>query len=972
METAEKPTKSKSLVHAPIKLRGVRQNNLKNIDIEIPQKKLTVVTGLSGSGKSTLAFETLYAEGQRRYVESLSTYTRQFLEKMPKPVLDHIENIPPAIALEQRNTVMNSRSTVATQTEMLDYLRLFISKLGTMMCENCGSPVLEVSGEILKNKILERAIGKKFALLAPLAFRSETKAKANTILESYFSILQEQGFRRIFWSVTKEWIVLEDIKENGLPKKLNLDSLHRGELYLLMDRFNFSEFKNIASLDKDTLTRFSDSYEQTLRYGQEKLVFLNLEGASGTPGEMKPYQTGFVCFECNATYPLPTPQLFTFNSPLGACSRCNGFGYTLDLDEAKIIPHQKKALNDGAIDPLNKPSSKDEYKAFLKFCQKNGISPTQTYANLNAAQKKLVWGEVESFFKMLEEYKYKFHVRIFIRRFQSPSECTLCHGSRLKPEALRIKVREKNIADLLKLPISDLKIWFEKLVLTPNERALLKDLYPQIQKRLDFLVRVGVSYLTLNRLTRTLSGGEFQRISLATHLGNGLCGTLYVLDEPTIGLHPHDINMLLDILRELRDQGNTLVVVEHETKILEDADWIIELGPDAGIKGGHLIAQGTPEQVKKQTCRTARFLFPTSKETKRTFPLRKNETNSIVITGCSENNLKNINVEFPLHKLVVVTGVSGSGKTTLVHQTLAQALNLYLGERDQEEDEGQDEELASRVGAHKKIAGFEQIQKLILLDQRPIGKNSRSNPATYMKAWDEVRKIYANQALSVARGYTPGFFSFNVDGGRCPTCKGEGEIAIDMHFMAEVKLLCEDCEGRRFINPVLDVKFKNKSVSDLLLTTVDEAFQLFHEYKDLRHKLQLLKDVGLGYVQMGQPGPTLSGGEAQRLKIAHALADEQDSGSKVRSHDLFILDEPTTGLHQDDVMKLLDVLHQLVERGKSVILIEHNLDVIANSDYVIDLGQEGGAKGGYLIAEGTPEELKKHSESKTGKALLSF
>ena len=953
--------------YPPIILKGVRQNNLKNIDVEIPQKELTVLTGLSGSGKSTLAFETLYAEGQRRYVESLSTYTRQFLEKMPKPLLDHIENIPPAIALEQRNTVMNSRSTVATQTEMLDFLKIFISKLGTMECEHCHSPVLEVSGELLKNKILEHGLGKKFALLAPLAFRSETKTKASTILESYFAILQEQGFRRIFWTKSKEWIVLEEIKEKGLPKKLTLESLHNAELLLLMDRFNFSGFKKMSDLDSDTISRFSDSFEQTLRYGQEKITFLDLDANT-----TKDFQTGFVCLECNASYPLPTPQLFSYNSPLGACSKCNGFGYTLDLDEKKVIPHPKKALNAGVIDPLNKPSSKDEYKTFLKVCQKNGISPTQSFADLNASQKKLVWNQVTEFFKMLEDYKYKFHVRIFIRRYQSPTECDLCNGSRLKPTALKIKVREKNIGDLLKLPIGDLKIWFEKLNPTPNEKALLKDLYPQIQRRLDFLCRVGVSYLTLNRLTRTLSGGEFQRINLATHLGNGLCGTLYVLDEPTIGLHPYDINKLLDILRELRDQGNTLVVVEHETKILEDADWIIELGPDAGNKGGKVIAQGTPESVKKQNCRTARFLFPKSKETKRTFPLRQNSTPSITLKGCTENNLKNIDVSFPLQKLVVITGVSGSGKTTLVHQTLAKALSLHLGERELEEDESQDEELVSTVGAYRSITGFERIQNLILLDQKPIGKNSRSNPATYMKAWDDIRKIYSHQALAVARGYTPGFFSFNVDGGRCPTCKGEGETSIDMHFMAEVKLTCEDCEGKRFIKPVLDVTFKNKSVSDLLQTTIDEAFHLFHEYPELRKKIQLLIDVGLGYLQLGQPGPTLSGGEAQRLKIAKSLADEESTKSGLASHDLFILDEPTTGLHQDDVMKLMEVLHQLVERGKSVILIEHNLDVIANSDYVIDLGQEGGKNGGYLIAKGTPEELKKNPESKTGMALKSF
>jgi excinuclease ABC subunit A len=951
----------------PIRLLGVRQNNLKNIDIEIPQKKLTVVTGLSGSGKSTLAFETLYAEGQRRYVESLSTYTRQFLEKMPKPVLDHIENIPPAIALEQRNTVLNSRSTVATQTEMLDFLRLFISKLGTMMCEKCEAPVIEVSAETLRKKLLEIGLGRKFALLAPLAFRSETKSKSTTILESYLSILQDQGFRRVFWNKTGEWIELETVREDGLPKGLKLDSLHQGELYLLMDRFNFSSHQTMANLDADTLSRFADSFEQTIRYGHEKLTFLDLETL-----KTRDFQTGFVCFDCNTAYPLPTPQLFTFNSPIGACPHCNGFGHTLELDEAKIVPHPKRALNSGAIDPLDKPSSKDEYRAFLRFCQKNGISPTQSYADLNPTLKKLVWGEVTAFFKMLEDYKYKFHVRIFIRRYQSPRECTVCDGARLKPEALRIRVRGKNIADLLKLPIGDLKQWFEELDPDTNERSLLKDLYPQILKRLDFLCRVGVPYLTLNRLTRTLSGGEFQRINLATHLGNGLCGTLYVLDEPTIGLHPYDINRLLDILRELRDQGNTLVVVEHETKILEDADWIIELGPDAGMKGGNLIAQGTAKTIKDQPCRTARFLFPKSKETLRHHPLRKEKSPEISLIGCTEHNLKNIDVKFPLNKLVVVTGVSGSGKTTLVHQTLAKALSMHLGARELEEDESADEELVSSIGAHRKISGFERINKLILLDQKPIGKNSRSNPATYMKAWDEIRKIYANQALAVARGYTPGFFSFNVDGGRCPTCKGEGEIAVDMHFMAEVKLTCEDCEGKRFIKPVLDVTFKNKSAADLLQTTIEEAFHLFHEYPELRRKFQILREVGLGYLQLGQPGPTLSGGEAQRLKIAHALANEDQDHQSGRTHDLFILDEPTTGLHQDDVMKLMEVLHRIVDRGKSVILIEHNLDVIANSDYVIDLGHDGGANGGYLVASGSPEELKSHPDSKTGMALKSF
>ena len=536
----------------------------------------------------------------------------------------------------------------------------------------------------------------------------------------------------------------------------------------------------------------------------------------------------------------------------------------------------------------------------------------------------------------------------------------------MKPSALQIEVRKINIAYLLELPISDLKIWFDQLKPNTNEKALLKDLYPQIVKRLEFLCRVGVPYLTLNRLTRSLSGGEFQRINLATHLGNGLCGTLYVLDEPTIGLHPYDTDRLLDILRELRDQGNTLVVVEHETKILEDADWIIELGPEAGNQGGNVVCQNTPAIVSKSDCRTARFFKKNGSKPVRTHALRKEKTALLSLYGCSENNLKNIDVHFPLNKLVVVTGVSGSGKTTLVHKTLAQALSSHLANQDLEEELQDDEIDFSTVGAHTKMKGHERIQNMILLDQRPIGKNSRSNPATYMKAWDEVRKIFSNQALALSRGYTPGFFSFNVDGGRCPTCKGEGEITIDMHFMAEVKLPCEDCGGKRFIKTILDVKYKNKSVADLLAMTIDEAYEHFYDHPLLRKKLLLLKEVGLGYLQLGQPGPNLSGGEAQRLKIASAL----DQEGETKSNDLYILDEPTTGLHQDDVFKLLEVLHHLVDRGKSVVLIEHNMDVIANADYVIDLGPEGGAKGGYIIAEGTPEELKKHPESKTGNALL--
>ncbi|MBU6154786.1 MAG: excinuclease ABC subunit UvrA [Bdellovibrionales bacterium] len=942
--------------NAPITLRGVKQNNLKNLDLEIPRNQLTVITGLSGSGKSTLAFETLYAEGQRRYVESLSTYTRQFLEKMPKPELDSIENIPPAIALEQRNTVLNSRSTVGTQTEMMDFLRLFFSKIGSLKCRECASTVIDITPDQLSRHLLLSGLGKKFALLSPIEFSADQKPKSSTFLQSYLSILQEQGFKRVFWIRKKTWIPLDETVSSEVP----LSALLEGELYLLMDRFQFDKMKSTADLDADMKSRFTDSLEQSLKFGHEKVLFLDLQSL-----DSKLFQTGFACLECGTRYPKPSPNLFSFNSPLGACLTCNGFGFNLELDERKVIPSPELTLGGGCLDPLAKPSAQDEFRKFLKDAQKQGIRPTLSWSGMTSAQKKWTWRWLERHFEMLNEYKYKFHVRIFIRRYQSPKECPDCRGSRLKPEALAIEIKGKSIADLLGMPLNRLLEWFQALERSSSEKELLKELYPQILKRLEFLCRVGVPYLTLNRLTRTLSGGEFQRINLATHLGNGLCGTLYVLDEPTIGLHPEDTDRLLGILRDLREQGNTLVVVEHETKILKDADWIIELGPEAGKNGGALVVQGKPELVAKTPeSRTSRFLGKNRAPPVRTHPLRTQSTGAIVLKGCSENNLKDIDATLPLQKLVVVTGVSGSGKTTLIHHTLAPAISSRLSEHGTGTEEEEHE--PESTGAYKSIHGHESIRNLILLDQKPIGKNSRSNPATYLRIWDEVRKILSQQSLALSRGYTAGYFSFNVDGGRCPTCKGEGEISVDMHFLAQIKLKCEDCDGNRFIKPLLDVRFKGKSVADLLVTTIDEAHDLFFEYPDIRRKLGILREVGLGYLELGQSGPTLSGGEAQRLKIASALCEP------MKGDELFILDEPTTGLHQDDVMRLLKVLHHLVDEGKSVILIEHNLDVIRNSDFVLDLGPGGGESGGEIIASGPPEALMKIKASKTGAALREF
>ncbi len=941
----------------PITLKGVRQHHLKNLDIEIPQKKLTVITGVSGSGKSTLAFETLYAEGQRRYVESLSTYTRQFLEKMPKPELDSIENIPPAIALEQRNTVLNSRSTVGTQTELMDDLRLLYSKLGSLLCDHCGATVVEITPRHLGEHILERGAKKKFALLAPIEFSSDSKPRSTTFLQSYLSLLAEQGFRRVYWIKKKMWIPLDE----PIPAAVPLSALTNRELHLLLDRFNLSEIPDPAKLDADTLTRYWDSLEQALKYGHEKVLVLDLDSM-----ETRHYQTGFACLECGKRHTSPSPNLFSFNSPIGACTRCNGFGFNLDLDEKKIIPDPKTTLGSGCIDPLAKPSAESEFKEFLKSARKHGIRPTESYEDLTDSQKKWVWEQIRAHFAMLEGYRYKFHVRILIRRYQSPVECGSCKGSRLRPEALKVEVGGKNLPELLSLPVDALLDWFRRLDLNEGAKQLLKDLHPRILKRLDFLCRVGVPHLTLNRLTRTLSGGEFQRINLATQLGNGLSGTLYVLDEPTIGLHPEDTDRLLSILRDLRDQGNTLVVVEHETSILKDADWIVELGPEAGKKGGNLVVQGTPAAVRThQGSRTARFLGPDGGNIRRTRPLRAKSPHLLTIQGCAGHNLKSIDVSFPLERLVVVTGVSGSGKTTLVHHTLAPALLARLsGDELPESDEEEAAEITG-LADFRGMSGHERIRKVILLDQKPIGKNSRSNPATYLKIWDEIRKLLSVQSLAISRGYTPGFFSFNIEGGRCPVCKGEGEIAIDMHFMAQVKLKCEDCDGKRFTRPVREIQYKGKSVSDLLEMTVDEAHDLFFEHREIQKRLSVLKEVGLGYLALGQSGPTLSGGEAQRLKIAGALCD---SGAGTGG-ELFILDEPTTGLHQDDVTKLLKLLHDLADLGKSVILIEHNLEVIRNADWVIDLGPGGGSLGGELVAQGTPEDLMRHPRSKTGKAL---
>jgi excinuclease ABC subunit A len=929
----------------PIRIVGVRQNNLKNLTLEFPPRKMTVITGLSGSGKSSLAFDTLYAEGQRRYVESLSTYTRQFLEKMPRPDVERVENIPPSIALEQRNTIVNSRSTVGTQTEIVDYLRLLYAKVGETLCVDCGSRVERITSNSILETALEWFLGRKGVIVAPLKLTPPAGAsKKKRPSQSFLQVLQESGFRRLL-QVTRnktQWIDLED----------NASDLSSPDgLFAVVDRLRFDD-----AADPELRARLLDSIDQAIAIGRGEVAFHDLESHA-----WKRFSLKFACRNCEREHKLPEPHLFSFNSPLGACAQCSGFGFTLDLDESKVVPDPSKTLKNGAIDPLSKPSFEDWQKDMFRFAERHGISIGKRYRDLTVAQKKLLWDGhpddktfpgIHRCFSDLAKWKYKLHIRVFIRRYQNQKLCSQCEGSRLNADALAVKVSKLNIAQALSLPVAQARVWLKELKLSSELKRASQEILSQLERRLRLLDAVGVPYLTLNRLAKTLSGGEFQRINLATQLGNGLCGTLYVLDEPSIGLHARDTEQLISVLEELRDQGNTIVVVEHDLEVMKAADHLVELGPGSGRRGGELIAEGSAKDlIAHKGSITGRYLAGDFSILKGKLP-RPPSKKVLKITGCREHNLQNLNVEFPLERFVVLTGVSGSGKSTLLHQTLYQALaRMFKIESDE-------------PGAFDRIYGAEHIRGVVLLDQTPIGRSSRSNPATYLKAWDEIRRIYSNQVLSLKRGYTAQYFSFNVEGGRCSVCKGEGEITIDMHFMAEVNVRCEECDGKRFRKPVLDVQYRGKNIHALLQTTIDEAYDLFRDNGILARKFGILREVGLGYLQVGQSSTTLSGGESQRLKIAHVL-DEQ-AGQNL----LYIFDEPTTGLHHEDIKKLLEVLQDLVADHNSVIMIEHHLDVIAQADWVIDLGPTGGEGGGRLLASAPPDLLVQEARSITGQMLL--
>ena len=910
-----------------ILIKGAKLHNLKNITVGIPRNKLVVITGLSGSGKSSLAFDTLYAEGQRRYVESLSSYARQFLGKLDKPKVDNIIGIAPAIAIQQKVNTSNPRSTVGTSTEVYDYLKLLFARIGKTYSPISGQEVKKHTVTDVVDAVMRYPEGTKLLLLAPVSI-----PKDRTV-EQVLKLLLQQGYARILY---KEEIIR--IEEDNLPK--NLDNFQ-----LVVDRV-------IVRHDEDFQHRLADAVDTAFFEGKGECYIQEMDGVVQTHFSNR--------FELDGiTFLEPNVHLFSFNNPYGACPKCDGYGDTIGLDEDLIVPNTGLSVYENAIYPWRGETMSWFRDQLVNNAYKFDFPIHKPWFELTDEQKQLVWDGnkyftgLTDFFKELEDKSYKIQNRVLLARYRGKTRCHECHGKRLRKEANYVKIAGKSISDLVELPIEELQVFFKELKLNDYEQEVAKRLLLEINNRLQFLTDVGLGYLTLNRKSNTLSGGESQRINLATSLGSSLVGSMYILDEPSIGLHPRDTERLISVLKSLRDLGNTVIVVEHDEDIMKAADYIIDIGPEAGTHGGEVVATGTYEELLKANTLTGKYL--SGRLTIDIPKKRRTSPHYITLVGCRENNLKNIDVTFPLDMLTVVTGVSGSGKSTLVKKLLYPAIQKEL-------DLG-----GEKIGQFTKIEGkYKHLQSVEFVDQNPIGKSTRSNPITYIKAYDDIRALFASQKLAKMRNFQSKHFSFNVDGGRCEVCKGEGEVTIEMQFMADVHLTCEACGGKRFKKEVLEVMYEGKNIDDLLNTTIDDAVAFFQKHKQTKiaEKLKPLQDVGLGYVTLGQSSSTLSGGEAQRIKLASFLS-KSDSKEKV----LFIFDEPTTGLHFHDIRKLLDSLQALIEKGHSVIIIEHNVEMIKSADYVIDLGLEGGAKGGNLIATGTPEEIAKNKKSYTGKYL---
>ena len=918
--------KNSSSSHRYLILRGVRQHNLKGFDLDLPHGQLIAITGLSGSGKSSLAFDTIFAEGQRRFIDSLSTYARQFLEKMERPNVEKMENVQPTIAIEQKNPVKTSRSTVGTVTEIYDYLRLLYAKVGKTICPDCGIEVKPDTVQEVIDTILQEYVGKNIYLTFPQKVppnRKEFLGRLGTV------------------GLTRSYIDGDQVDLINEPLKSWPDVLE-----IVADRVVPSEGDRV---------RLSEAVENCYQFG-EGIAHL-FEAGDTTP---RAFNQHYCCSQCGGKFLEPSPLLFSFNSPFGACPKCNGFGNNLLLDERMVVPNPDLSLNQGAIDPLTKPSFRRWGGRLLDFAKKQRIPLGIPYKDLTTEQKNLLWeGKgrdrgIRGYFEKLERKKYKMQIRVFLSRYKSPFICEGCGGGRLRGDASTVKLGKLSIQEVSSKNIEQLLLFISEIRLGKQDQEIAKDLVKEIQSRLGFLKDVGLTYLTVDRATKSLSGGEAQRIMLASQLGSRLFRTTYVLDEPSIGLHPRDNQRLLDLLKRLRDLSNTVLVVEHDAPFIEGADYVVELGPKSGEKGGEVMFAGETDQFLSSNTLTAKYLrgeMKVAEERERRLITRGKPTKYLVVEGASANNLKNINVKIPLERLVCITGVSGSGKSTLLEETLYPALDrLYNGG-------------TIPMGPFLQLTGFSNLTGVVLLDQQAIGKSPRSNPVTYLKAFDEIRKLYSDLPESRSRGYTPGTFSFNVTGGRCETCQGEGYQKVEMGFMADLYLLCDECQGRRYKREVMEVTFKGKSIADVLEMTFSEARSFFQSLNHTKEHFQLMVEVGLGYLRLGQPANTLSGGEAQRLKIARELSSEK------KKKQIYLLDEPTTGLHPHDISLLLKVLNDLVEEGHSVVIIEHNLDVIRSADWIIDLGPEGGDEGGWIIAEGTPAQVAKIRGSYTGQFL---
>ncbi len=921
-----------------IAIRGARVHNLKNISLCIPHNQLTVVTGVSGSGKSSLAFDTVYAEGQRRYVESLSAYARQFLERMEKPDVDDIDGIAPAVAIRQKNTTRNPRSTVATSTECFDFLRLLYARVGQTFCPNCGTRVVKDTVDEVAARVLQYPQGSRWYALFPCG----EHASADSLRDHLFE-LRKKGFNRLFQGGR--------LFEFSTPESL-LDIDFSKPLYLLVDRI---------AISSELHQRLVDTIEICYREAGE-VIFEN-----AATGEQLLFNERFQCKTCLMEFTQPEPILFSFNSPFGACPRCQGFGNTIDFDMNRVIPDPGLSIDEGAVDPWTKPKYRSWLGNFKKHRAK--VRTHVPVCDLKPDEREALDEFVRRFFDHLESKKYKVHVRVFHSRYRGYELCPECTGARLRKEALYVRVAGLNIGEILRMNIAEAQSFFLGLNLSPEENAIAEKILVEIRQRLKFLNDVGLEYLTLDRLASTLSGGEAQRIQLATSLGSRLVGACYVLDEPSIGLHSRDTGRLIRILEELRGLGNTIVVVEHDPDVMRAADHIVDLGPGAGELGGEIVFEGTlPTLIKSGESLTAKYLRGELKvsapRTRRAVDRRR----IMRFSGARVHNLKNVDVEIPLGMMVVVTGVSGSGKSTLVHDVIYRSLEALHKARDARDDAGVAAEPAidDAPGPQlmcRKVEGAERISTVVMIDQSPIGRTPRSNPVTYIKAFDLIRALFASTREAEKRGYTAGHFSFNIPGGRCETCQGDGTVTVEMQFLADVELICEECKGTRYKSGILEIKYNDRNIHEVLQLTVREAMDFFHGAPKLVQRLKVLDDVGLGYLRLGQSATTLSGGEAQRVKLAAHLSTASNAGT------LFICDEPTTGLHFDDIAKLLTAFQRLIENGGSLVIIEHNLDVVKAADWVIDLGPEGGSLGGRIVATGPPEAIAAAPDSYTGHYL---